>query len=177
MPPDEDAMTTAARNSSEPETRRPAPAKPLPTVDDASRPFFDGALEGRLMLRRCRVCGTHMWPVGGIRTPLRPRCIECFSGDLEWAPATGRGTLYSFALMHQVYHPAFAAEVPYNISVIELEEGVRMTASVTGCSNDQLWIGMPLEVTFEQLDERVAIPRFKPSNLSFEPAPTTSSAT
>ncbi len=156
-------MTTAVGDSSEVEARAPAPAKPVPIVDDASRPFFDGALEGRLILRRCRACGTYMWPVGGIRTPLRPRCVECFSGDLEWAPATGRGTLYSFALMHQIYHPAFAAEVPYNISVIELDEGVRMTSNVVGCSNDELRIGMPLEVIFEQLDEQVAIPKFKPS--------------
>ena len=140
-----------------------AAAKPLPVVDDASRPFFEGALEGRLMLRRCRACGTFMWPVGGIRTPLRPRCVECFSGDLEWAPATGRGTLYSFALMHQVYHPAFAAEVPYNVAQIDLEEGVRMLSTVVDCPNDELRIGMPVEVVFERVTEEIALPKFRRS--------------
>ena len=116
------------------------------------------------MLRRCRSCGTFMWPVGGIiGTPLRPRCVECFSGELEWAPATGKGTLYSFVLMHQVYDPAFADEVPYNIAVIELEEGVRMTTNVVDCPNDRLEIGMPLEVTFERLSEQVALPKFRPA--------------
>jgi uncharacterized protein len=141
-----------------------APAKPLPVIDDASRPFFEGALQGKLMLRRCRACGTFMWPVGGIRTPLRPRCVECFSGDLEWAPSRGQGSLYSFAVMHQVYHPAFAAEIPYNISVIELEEGVRMTCAVVDCPNEELQIGMPVEVIFERVTEEIALPKFKRSS-------------
>ena len=88
------------------------PAKPVPIPDEASRPFFEGARQGLLLLRRCHGCGTFMSPVGGIGTPLRPRCVSCFSPDLEWAPAGGRGTLYSFALMHQVYDPAFADDVP-----------------------------------------------------------------
>lgn len=155
MPPEERSTSSTASGSV---------AKPVPVIDDASRPFFEGALRGLLMLRRCRVCGTFMWPVGGIRTPLRPRCVSCFSGDLEWAASTGRGTLYSFALMHQVYHPAFAAEVPYNISIVELEEGVRVTSAVIGVANDELRIGMPLEVVFDQLDDQVAIPKFKPSS-------------
>jgi uncharacterized OB-fold protein len=136
-------------------------SKPVPIPDEESRPFFDGAQAGVLLLRRCRDCGTFMSPTGGIGTPLRPRCVSCFSADLEWAPATGRGTLYSFALMHQLYDAAFAHEVPYNIAVVELDEGVRMTTNVVGCSNEELWIGMPLEVTFEQLSEEVAIPKFR----------------
>ena len=63
--------------------------------------------------------------------------------------------------MHQVYDPAFADEVPYNIAVVELDEGVRMTTNVVGCANEELQIGMPLEVTFERVSEDVAIPRFR----------------
>jgi uncharacterized OB-fold protein len=65
--------------------------------------------------------------------------------------------------MHQVYDPAFADEVPYNIAVVELDEGVRMTANVVGCANEELRIGMPLVVTFEQVSEEVAIPKFRRS--------------
>ena len=78
------------------------PAKPVPVPDEASLPFFEGALEGELMLRRCRACGTFMSPTGGLGVPLRPRCVRCFAGQLEWAPSSGRGTLYTFALMHQL---------------------------------------------------------------------------
>ena len=137
------------------------PSKPVPVPDDESRPFFDAAREGVLLLRRCHDCGAFMSPAGGIGAPLRPRCVTCFSADLEWAPATGRGALYSFALMHQVYDPAFAGEVPYNIAVVELDEGVRMTTNVVGCANDELQIGMDLEVTFETVSADIAIPKFR----------------
>jgi hypothetical protein len=136
-------------------------SKPVPVPDEASRPFFAAARRGVLLLRRCAACGTFMSPTGGIGTPLRPRCVSCFSGELEWAPAGGRGTLYSFALMHQVYDPAFAQDVPYNIAVVELDEGVRLTTNVVGCPNDELWIGMPLEVSFERVSDEVAIPKFR----------------
>jgi uncharacterized OB-fold protein len=137
-------------------------AKPVPIPDEESRPFFDAARAGVLLLLRCGACDTFMSPTGGIGTPLRPRCVSCFSADLAWAAAGGKGTLYSFALMHQLYDAAFADELPYNISVVELDEGVRMTANVVDCANEDLWIGMPLEVTFEQLSEGIAIPKFRP---------------
>jgi uncharacterized OB-fold protein len=128
-------------------------------ADEASRPFFAAASEGVLLIRRCRACEAFMSPTGGLGTPLRPRCAICFSPELEWAPAGGRGTLYSFAIQHQVYDAAF--DVPYNLAVVELDEGVRLTTNVVGCANDELWIGMPLEVTFERVSDEVAIPKFR----------------
>jgi uncharacterized protein len=137
------------------------PAKPVPIPDEESRPFFEGARQGVLLLRRCRACAEFMSPTGGIGTPLRPRCVSCFSAELEWARAGGKGTLYSFALMHQLYDPAFADELPYNVAVVQLDEGVRMTTNVVDCANEDLWIGMRLEVTFERLSEEIAIPKFR----------------
>jgi uncharacterized protein len=138
------------------------PAKPVPVPDAASAPFFDGARRGTLMLLRCRSCATFMSPTGYLDVPLRPRCVACFSRELEWAPSAGAATLYSFALMHQVYDEAFAAEVPYNIAVVETEEGVRLTSQVVGCPNDRLEIGMPLEVVFERMSADVSVPKFQP---------------
>jgi uncharacterized protein len=139
------------------------PAKPIPVPDEASAPFFDGARQGRLMLLRCRACDTFMSPIAGIGAPPRPRCVACFSGDLEWAASSGIGTLYSFVIMHQLYDEAFAAEIPYNIAVVQTEEGVRLTSQVVDCPNDQLEIDMPLEVTFERLSDAVAVPKFRPA--------------
>jgi uncharacterized protein len=136
-------------------------AKPVPVPDETSAPFFAGALAGRLMLLRCRVCGTFMSPTAYLRVPVRPRCVRCFSGDLDWVPSSGRATLYSFAVMHQLYDPAFAAELPYNIAVVETEEGVRLTSQVVDCPTGELEIGMPLEATFERLSDDVAIPKFR----------------
>ena len=128
--------------------------KPIPIPDEASRPFYEGAREHRLMLQRCSACGTWHWPVIS-------RCPACLSTDVSWAQASGKGTLYTFALMHQILHPGFASEVPYNVAEIDLEEGVRMSSNIIGCSNDDLRIGMPLEVTFEDITDEISLPKFK----------------
>jgi len=125
-------------------TTTTAPAKPVPVPDESSAPFFDGALHGDLMLLRCRACGTYQSPIAYIGVPLRARCVTCFSGELVWAPSSGSATLYSFVIMHQLYDEAFAAEIPYNIAVVETEEGVRLTSQVVDCPNERLAIGMPL---------------------------------
>jgi uncharacterized OB-fold protein len=142
-------------------TATAVPAKPVPVPDEASAPFFDGALAGRLMLLRCLSCRTYMSPIAYVTSPLRVRCVACFSGDLEWAPSAGRAVLYSFALVHHGYDQAFAADVPYNIALVETSEGVRLTSQIVGCANDELTIGMPLEVVFERLSDTVALPKFK----------------
>jgi uncharacterized OB-fold protein len=143
-------------------TTTAVPAKPVPVVDTNSAPFFEGALQGKLMVLRCSECGTFMSPIAGIGAALRPRCVTCFSGELAWAPSTGKATLYSFVLMHQLYDEAFAAEIPYNIAVVETEEGVRLTTQVVDCPNDALEIGMALEVTFERMSADVAVPKWRP---------------
>jgi uncharacterized OB-fold protein len=71
--------------------------------------------------------------------------------------------LHSFAIMHQLYDEAFAHELPYNVAVVETEEGVRLTSQVVDCANDGLRIGMPLVAVFEQLSRDVAIPKFRPA--------------
>ena len=128
--------------------------RPVPVPDEASAPFFAGAARGELMLQRCRACGAFMWPV-------KSRCDNCLRPTVTWIQASGKGTLYSFVLMHQVYHPGFADEVPYNIVQVDLEEGLRITSNVVGCSNDSLQIGMSLEVTFDDITDEVSLPRFK----------------
>jgi uncharacterized OB-fold protein len=143
-------------------TANASAAKPVPIPDAASAPFFAGALEGKLMLLRCRTCTAFMSPIAYLGVPLRPRCPQCFAAELEWAASGGKATLYSFALMHQLYDEAFASELPYNIAVVETEEGVRLTSQVVGCPNEDLEIGMPLVVTFERCSEQVAIPKFRP---------------
>jgi uncharacterized OB-fold protein len=139
------------------------PVKPVPVPDEASEPFFAGALLGRLMLLRCPECGTFQSPTGYLRAPVRPRCVACFSAGLAWAPASGRATLYTFAIMHQLYDPAFAAELPYNLAVVETEEGARLTSQVVDCANDELRIGMPLVAVFERVSPDVAVPKFRPA--------------
>ncbi len=126
--------------------------RPVPVPDEASAPFFDGAARGELMFQRCGSCGAFMWPV-------KPRCVECFSGEVEWTPASGRAELYSFVVVHQRY-PGF--EEPYVVATVETPEGVRFNTSIVGADPGGLEIGMLVEVVFERVSGDVVVPKFKP---------------
>lgn len=132
-----------------------APARPLPQVSAEMAPFFDAARHRTLVVQRCGTC--HM-----PRFPARPVCSRCLSREAAWVPVTGRGRVFSLAVMHQANHPAFAAEVPYAVVVIELDEGVRMLSNVVGCRLADIRIGMPVEVTFEDVAPGVTLPKFRP---------------
>src|SRR3954451_5331664 len=129
-----------------------ASQRPVPVPDEASASFFEGAARGELVLQRCRSCGAFMWPV-------KSRCVECFSGDLDLEPASGRGALYSSADVPQRYP---ASEDPYVLATVETAEGVRFNTSIVGADADELEIGMPLEVVFEPVSDDVVVPKFKP---------------
>lgn len=131
-------------------------AKPLPAADEESEPFFAGAREGKLMLMRCKSCGAY-------RFPSRDRCDVCWSTDTEWVQASGKGSVYTFGIMHQLYHPGFKAELPYNVVVVELEEGPRTYSNLVGVANDQIRVGMPVEVTFERISDELSLPKFRPA--------------
>ncbi len=131
-----------------------AQQKPIPRPDDLSRPFFDGAKRGALMIQRCKGCGTHF-------SPVRQLCTECLGEEVEWVQASGRGTLFTFGIMHQRYHPGFVDDLPYNVAVVELEEGPRLNTNIVGVENEALRVGMPVEVVFEELSDEVSLPKFR----------------
>ena len=130
-------------------------AKPIPEITEELRPFFAAARESRLVVQRCKGCGQ-------LRFPPRPLCSHCLGREAEWIPVSGRGVLYSFNVMHQVYHPGFAPEVPYPVVLVELEEGCRMLSNLVDCPRDQLRIGLPVEVVFEKINDEIALPKFRP---------------
>lgn len=128
-------------------------AKPLPEADETSGPFFEGAMEGRLMLMRCSDCGT--W-----RLPSRQHCDACLSPNFSWEQASGRGTVRTFGIMHQRYHPGF--QNPYNVTIVELEEGPRLPTNIVGIADEEIRVDMPVVVDFER-HEDVALPKFRPA--------------
>jgi uncharacterized OB-fold protein len=82
-------------------------------------PFWDAARRHQLVVQRCLDCGAH-------RFPAREVCSRCLSRRVEWHPVSGRGRVFSIAIMHQASHPWFAARVPYAVVVVELPEGARI---------------------------------------------------
>lgn len=105
------------------------------------------------MLMRCSDCGT--W-----RLPSRQHCDACLSEAYTWEQASGRGTVRTFGIMHQRYHPGF--ETPYNVTIVELEEGPRLPTNIVGAKNEAIRVGMPVVVEFERHDD-VALPKFRPA--------------
>ncbi|MEX2236722.1 MAG: OB-fold domain-containing protein [Dehalococcoidia bacterium] len=130
--------------------------KPIPVPDEASRPFFEGMKNHELVLMRCTNC--RRW-----RLPSAQRCPECWSLDWTWENASGRGTVYTFAVMHHVLHPGFAGEAPYNVTVVALEEGPRYQTNLVGISNKDIHVGLTVLATYEDINEETSLLKFRPA--------------
>lgn len=126
---------------------------PLPRPTALSRPHWEGCLEGRLRVQRCRDCATHVF------IP-QPVCSGCFGEDLEWVDSSGRGALYSYTVVHRPQQPSF--EVPYVPIIVELEEGWYMLSNLKNVSPQEIEVGMALEVFFEPMSDEIALPYFRP---------------
>ena len=130
-------------------------AKPLPPITDFSKEFWAAARKHEFVLQRCNDCGKAWAPNG-------PVCPHCFSESYHWDRMSGRGKIASWVVFHKAYHPAFEAELPYNVAFVELEEGPRVIANVVDTRNQDLKIGMPVQVVFEDVNEDISLPKFKP---------------
>lgn len=129
--------------------------KPLPTLTDENRPFWEAAARGELRLQRCRACRRHRYPIA-------PVCPRCLAAEHEWEPVSGRGRVFSFVVFHQVYHRAFQGDVPYNVALVQLEEGPFMFSNVVGIRNEDIRCDMPVGVMFEPVTGEITLPRFRP---------------
>ena len=91
-------------------------------------------------------------------------CPHCGATELRWEEASGRGEVHTFTVARRPTHPAFAGQEPYVIAVVELEEGPRVTTNVVGCEPEDVRVGMPVELTFEEKGEDgFALPLFRPA--------------
>lgn len=132
----------------------PAYAKPLPAVSDLTRPFWEAAKRNELRLQRCAECGHTRYPIAEI-------CPRCLSGEASWEAMSGRGTVFSHVVFHQVYNKAFADDAPYNVVLVQLDEGPRMFSNVVDASTREARVGDRLEVVFEDVTPEIALPRFR----------------
>ena len=126
-------------------------SKPFPRVTPDSEPFYKGLRERKLRLPYCLECGRPHLPPG-------PVCPTCFSDRLQWRDASGRGQVSAWTVVHKAWFPAFADDIPYNVVQVELEEGPRLTANVIDLANQQLRIGLPVVIVFDD-----SMPRFRPA--------------
>jgi uncharacterized OB-fold protein len=138
-----------------PPVAKPArPPRPRPALTQDNAFWFEGAQAHRLLIQHCTSCGT-------LRHPPLPACAVC--GSLEWdvVESSGKGTLYSYVVVHYPQVPSF--EYPLPIGLVELEEGTRVVANLDGVERDEIEIGMALEAQFVDFDEDLSLPVFVPT--------------
>ena len=127
--------------------------KPLPLQTPTCMPFWHGLNEEVVRLQQCDDCGT--W----IFYP-RNHCPNCMSTALTWRDTSGEATLYSFTIARQPTAPHFVDEVPQILAIVELEEGIRMTSTLTQVDTDKIHIGMRLKPLFDHVTDTVTLLRF-----------------
>jgi uncharacterized protein len=134
-----------------PDTQRP---KPLPVITEESHPFWEGCRQGKLLLQYCEQCQRYQF---------YPRlyCMQCGADIPRWVEASGRGTVYSYTIICQNKSPEFAHDTPYNVAIVQLEEGPRMMSNIVNIDLTDLRVGLPVKVVFDSVNETISLPRFR----------------
>ena len=122
---------------------------PAPEANPETRPFWEAAAQGRLLIRKCTACGRpHYYP--------RSICPLCGNDATEWIESRGRGTVYSYSVMRRV-------PVPYALAYVTLDEGVTMMTNIVDCDLDAIRIGQSVRVVFKPTDGGPPVPMFSPA--------------
>ena len=131
-------------------------AVPAPEPDALNTPYWESLKQGALTYQKCNACG-HAW------LPPRTECPHCLAADWRWEAAAGGARLISWVVYHIAYHPAFAKRLPYNVAVVELDEGPRLISNVVGVADpEKLVIDQRLRLAIE-MEGATAVPRFVPA--------------
>jgi len=130
------------------------PQVPLPTDEERSRPFWQGARQGKLRIQVCTACDT-------LRYPDAPICARCLSEQSHWADFSPRGKVKAWCRFHRAYFEGFP--LPHTVMLVELQAGVALYANLSTATRDVLpYVGMEVEAEFEEIADGVTMPRFRP---------------
>jgi uncharacterized protein len=135
-------------------TAEEAARKPLPTPDADTAAFWRGLSDGKLLLQHCKDCGHVQYYQQAI-------CRACGSENIEHRPASGRGKVHSFSVVHRAPGPAFKGDVPYAVILVELEEGPRMISTFTGGAPGEVTFDMDVVLVLDRQNEDITLPRFR----------------
>jgi uncharacterized protein len=135
-------------------TAEEALKKPLPSPDGDTAALWAGMREGKLLLQHCGKCGN-------VEYYQQQLCRRCGSEDLVAKPASGRGKVHSFSVVHRAPGPAFKDDVPYAVLLVELAEGPRMISTYAGGPPEDVTFDMDVRLVFDQVSDEIALPRFQ----------------
>lgn len=124
---------------------------PRPELTPLSQPYWDALHQGRLTFQRCRHCG-NAW------LPARSECPRCLAAEWDWTDASGKGRVISWVNFHHAYHEAFRERLPYNVALVELDEGPRL---ITNIVNPEAGLAVERKVELKiENEHEVALARF-----------------
>ncbi|MBV1906976.1 MAG: Zn-ribbon domain-containing OB-fold protein [Pseudomonadales bacterium] len=130
--------------------------RPLPRVNELdTKDFWTATKQNEFRYQQCDSCATVIFYP-------RRHCTGCTSGKLQWKVSAGKGTVYTYSVVRQSYHPFFRTVAPYTVAWIDLDEGPRILSNVIGISADEVSIGLRVQIEWEEHEE-LHIPLFKPA--------------
>lgn len=132
------------------------PFRVLPRITDQNEHFWRGGAQGELRFLRCQACGYWIHPPA-------PICPQDLSKHVAAEAVSGDAVVHTFTVNHQAWIPTL--DPPYVIAIVELPEqvGLRLTTNIVNCEPDEVYVGMPVHVVFENYDDDVWLPFFEPS--------------
>jgi len=135
------------------------PAKPLPVPDLDTLPFWEACTRHEIRAQQCTQCQQFRWPPQAI-------CPDCHSFEAKWQQIQPTASLYSYTIVHHVAVPAFEADVPFVSARAMMEDTggrVIIPGRLRGVPFEKIYIGMPLDVVFEEISGgKVILPSFRP---------------
>jgi hypothetical protein len=128
-------------------------SKPLPKPDPLMDPFWDNARKHKLSVQCCAACGDRHFPPS-------PVCPVCLSEDQSWQPVSGNGKLVSWVTFHRAYWDGFAKDLPYDVCLVQLDEGPLVLSNFLGKPPADLKQGLPVRAVFDAVTDNVTLPKF-----------------
>lgn len=131
--------------------------KILPELSTVSKPFWDYCKAHELRMQYCTSCNEWIWYP-------KAWCPSCGRRNgIEWRKLSGKGSMYSFTVVRQVIDnsPAFQADIPFVIGLIELDEGPRIYSNVTGSKPEDVAINDRVAVYFDDVTPEFSLPKFR----------------
>lgn len=125
-----------------------------PQMDYDSKPYWEYLREHKPHLQRCSQCQR-------FRFPPSPSCPHCGTMGGDWTPISGRGAVYSWIVIHHPVDPRLAAEVPFAVGLVDLEEGARVSGRLLGVDRDQIMVGMPVKARYEDVNNEFTLMNFE----------------
>ena len=131
-------------------------SRPLPRIDKDSEEYWASARAHALKLQRCRNCQR-------FRFYPSHACHHCASLDFDWEPISGRGEVYTYSILRRARGNPFEDLLPLVLVLVTLEEGPAMMANLTECAEQDVRIGMPVRISYEDVNEEISLPVFVPA--------------